>query len=1563
MKTIFVKYANYRKEEFRIKTSIVIENDVKKVVKSAVTNEAQAHINNIYSNYNLIKKHNDLIEVCPCCKQGNDIIFDYLDGYTFNDLFVNIIQNEQEKLIDFINHYKKIIIGNSENIIDFFYTNEFEEIFGKVEGLEGEMALKVSNYDIIPKNIINHDNKNYIIDYEWVFSFPIPLDFLIYRNLNVFYAENAPLISKYYSFEELVNIFGISIKNYFADININFLNYVCKFKNINKDLSEINNNYLKKSISLEEQQAYLYELEASVQSKQTYIGELEANLQDKQTYMDELEANIQSEQIYINELEGTIQRNIENINRLTDESESLIGEMNSLIKAIGLQHRKNGILQTIRNWKWSYYIFKSGKFNTDYYLSILGANYKTPHPRLVKYNSSKIKILKILSKGFNSPIRHYVWDGAFEGLNPTPYFDTIYYLKNNTDILINGMNPFYHYIRFGINEKRIGAIKPLSHTASSDYEIIKKSNLFDAEYYLINNIDVRDAGIDALTHFCSFGWMEHRNPNEKFDLKYYLEANEDVKNANINPLVHYIRFGQNEGRKTKNENIKSDKTIVFVSHAATRTGAPIVLLDLINWFNDYTEYNIKIILLNGGDLLKKFTGVTNTLILNGILDREKINGFIPYGSLIMLNTVASFKILDSLYENKGYKVISYIHELEKNLNMFPEELNMLVRKAEVILGASRAVTDNLLKNHSIKPRIIEPINAFIKPLGIMKTEQEKENFKRENNIPLDATIVVACGTAFFIKNPKGFISVAEKVIDKGINAYFVWIGDGEERVQCLELVNNKKLSDKINFIGAIDNTREYFSYCDMFLLPSIEDTFPLVCLEAADCKLPIVCFDDAGGMPEFVENDCGIVVPYLDYNAMANAVIKLCDKKLLETFGENAYKKVNSKHNVNKAGWKFKKIIDEEMNKKPLVSVIVPNYNYEYYLKQRLDSIYNQSFKDFEVILLDDYSSDNSRDVLEEYKEKYPEITTTYFNPQNTGNVFMQWKKGVELANGHYIWIAEADDSASNDFLKTTLLPCCHDKKIVLSYSNSNIVGPNDEYYNSYEKIKWLTDIDEIKWMNDYVVKGKYEIRSALAYRNTIPNVSAVVFKKEILLNTIDTVTGYRKAGDWLLYVEMLRYGNISYSSKKLNNHRRHPNTVTSKNMELTYIETFKIHKEVCDKYYLDMNIKNRMVELAKADYISMSNDENILNFNKLYTENDILQTKNKVKVALYMRGLNYGKGGAEMLLITKANMLSEIGHEVFIFNRTASNNELPFDLNPNVEYYTIGLNETLSAYFKKNDIPICIALGIGHDDSSTLRDLHDNGVKTAYAVHNCIEFFESETPGKSSHDISTQICDQLIVNMKAYANDYIERGIPSRKIRIIPNMITKRDTNENFAPYKRKYIFTAGRLVSQKQQHILIEAFVGVAKAFEDIDLLIAGEGVLRSELQELIDKKHLSERVKLIGIVDNLGDYYNGCEFFVLPSKFEGSPLVLFEAASFGKVSVVFREARPFQELLADEPCIIFVDKMQKDQLEETLIKLLSNKQYEKLRNEAIDLFEANEKSTVIKQWINLIDELHLN
>src|ERR1700738_1634065 len=109
----------------------------------------------------------------------------------------------------------------------------------------------------------------------------------------------------------------------------------------------------------------------------------------------------------------------------------------------------------------------------------------------------------------------------------------------------------------------------------------------------------------------------------------------------------------------------------------------------------------------------------------------------------------------------------------------------------------------------------------------------------------------------------------------------------------------------------------------------------------------------------------------------------------------------------------------------PRVSVIVPNYNHARFLRRRMESVLRQTYRDFEVILLDDCSTDESRSILSEYAGD-PRVRLE-FNEKNSGSPFKQWNKGVALASGEYGWIAESDDYADERLLERLVAVLDHE--------------------------------------------------------------------------------------------------------------------------------------------------------------------------------------------------------------------------------------------------------------------------------------------------------------------------------------------------------------------------------------------------------------------------------------------------------------------------------------------------------------------------------------------------------
>ena len=331
-------------------------------------------------------------------------------------------------------------------------------------------------------------------------------------------------------------------------------------------------------------------------------------------------------------------------------------------------------------------------------------------------------------------------------------------------------------------------------------------------------------------------------------------------------------------------------------------------------------------------------------------------------------------------------------------------------------------------------------------------------------MPEEAFIVFGCGTTDWRKGADLFVGVANETNRLGLkDGYFFWIGSDTGELEELEAkVRKLGLEDRVFFLGEAQDARSYFAAGDVFLLTSREDPFPLVCLEAADCGLPIVCFDKAGGMPDFVQDDAGYVVPFKDtkehggkncfsvqlmrkneYNEEPQPVRK---SELVMTYrsrGRRSFVSSTSLHGnkTSKCRAPDGQIHDGDDASAPKVSVIVPNYNHAPYLQQRLDSIVNQTFRDFEVIVLDDASTDNSREVIETYAGD-PSFRFL-FNETRKGSAFKQWQKGLERARGEYIWFAESDDCASPHFLGKLLPILENDKSLGLVYCQSYLVDPS----------------------------------------------------------------------------------------------------------------------------------------------------------------------------------------------------------------------------------------------------------------------------------------------------------------------------------------------------------------------------------------------------------------------------------------------------------------------------------------------------------------------------------------
>ena len=277
------------------------------------------------------------------------------------------------------------------------------------------------------------------------------------------------------------------------------------------------------------------------------------------------------------------------------------------------------------------------------------------------------------------------------------------------------------------------------------------------------------------------------------------------------------------------------------------------------------------------------------------------------------------------------------------------------------------------------------------------------------------------------------------------------------------------------------------------------------------------------------------------------------------------------------------------------ISVIIPNYNHAPFLNERIDSVLNQTYSNFEVIILDDKSKDNSREIIESYR-KNEKVTHIEFNSENSGSTFKQWKKGLDLAKGEWIWIAESDDIADVNFLQTMVNQIESNTGIV--FCRSNLIDENKEPITLYN----FTSMPDLtvynQFSSDFNMEGDEYTKKFMLNMNSIPNASSAIFKKSLVKPSILIEAGKtRLFGDWLFWLHLLKQAKISYVLQPYNYFRFHQNTVrkdtlhsSTRLMEYTvlvkYLESeFKLSAEALDclvYLYLSGDIPRSKLKLSE---------------------------------------------------------------------------------------------------------------------------------------------------------------------------------------------------------------------------------------------------------------------------------------------------------------------------------------------------------------------------------------------
>jgi len=222
----------------------------------------------------------------------------------------------------------------------------------------------------------------------------------------------------------------------------------------------------------------------------------------------------------------------------------------------------------------------------------------------------------------------------------------------------------------------------------------------------------------------------------------------------------------------------------------------------------------------------------------------------------------------------------------------------------------------------------------------------------------------------------------------------------------------------------------------------------------------------------------------------------------------------------------------------PFVSVIIPNYCHARYLDERIQSVLNQTYQNFEVIILDDCSPDNgaSRTVIEKYRENL-HVSHIVYNESNSGSTFKQWEKGINLAKGELIWIAESDDKCLPTLLEKLVRQFDENENLALAFCKT-VAFTDDGKKNR---------LDPLPLSSTRVFESRELISQHMTQGCPMLNASACLFKKDIALKIDKQYMNFRGAGDRMLWTEISEYGDVAVVNEWLNYMRFHPHNSTKK--------------------------------------------------------------------------------------------------------------------------------------------------------------------------------------------------------------------------------------------------------------------------------------------------------------------------------------------------------------------------------------------------------------------------------
>ncbi|OLP44891.1 glycosyltransferase [Rhizobium oryziradicis] len=605
------------------------------------------------------------------------------------------------------------------------------------------------------------------------------------------------------------------------------------------------------------------------------------------------------------------------------------------------------------------------------------------------------------------------------------------------------------------------------------------------------------------------------------------------------------------------------------------------------------------------------------------------------------------------------------------------------------------------------------------------------------------------------------------------------------------------------------------------------------------------------------------------------------------------------------------------------VTAIVPNYNHEAYLRQRLDSIIAQTYPLIDIVILDDCSSDGSRAVIESYVKKYPERIQAVYNAENSGGVFRQWKKGHAKATGDLVWICESDDFCEPDFVER-MIGTFNDSSVMMAFGRIEFVDASGSYMDGMGHYR--EDSEPGIWNSRIVRPASTWFSGGFGVKNVIANVGGSIWRRFDIDDSIwETAGSYKIMGDWFLYSVIAGGGQIAYEPAALSYFRIHGSNTSGASAQSKpeyYQEYARLMASLKARWDIPAETVSKFLSVCRNVYENAGGVSGAT-FDVLLPANELTalpQTNLHVLIGF----LGFSFGGGEIFPINLANALRRQGVMVSMLQMHTEDDhsDVRRMLHPSIPVYTA--NTVRGIGIKKFIESAGVSIIHSHIASIDAFLLEEGEISSPYiaTLHGSYEAMEINKRRIARWSANI---DEFAYTAERNLTPFEGLGLPETKFKKVRNampldLVEYPKSRKDLAIADDAVVFClVARGIDGKGWQEAVAAYMQLRSRHPDVPmaLLMVGEGPVADAAKVMAAG---DATIHFLGYAKQIHGIYRMSDVALIPTRFPGEsyPLCLIQALQVGVpcIATDVGEIRNMSEINGQQAGIILPNLSNNDQ-----------------------------------------------